>query len=107
MPIWYDYTPNGPLWMITDRSSIKGKLLARATRISLCVQTETVPYQYVSVEGTFTLRDATRDELLQMAIRYLGESGGRAYTNSTDHGDSMLVSITPQTWYTVDYTQST
>jgi general stress protein 26 len=107
VPIWYDYTPNGPLWMITDRSSIKGKLLARATRISLCVQTETVPYQYVSVEGTFTLRDATRDELLQMAIRYLGESGGRAYTNSTDHGDSMLVSITPQTWYTVDYTQST
>ena len=71
------------------------------------MQTETVPYQYVSVEGTFTLRDATRDELLQMAIRYLGESGGRAYTNSTDHGDSMLVSITPQTWYTVDYTQST
>jgi hypothetical protein len=28
-----------------------GKLLERAGRFSLCVQTETLPYKYVSVEG--------------------------------------------------------
>lgn len=105
VPIWYDYTPEGEAWMITDRDSIKGKLLARAERISLCAQTEIAPYQYVSIEGPFTTRETTAEELLQMAIRYLGEVGGRAYASNAGQGSSMVVSITPQTWYTVDYNQ--
>ena len=50
-PIWYDYQPGGELWVITDRDSRKGRLLSVGTRISLVAQTETIPYQYVSVEG--------------------------------------------------------
>ena len=73
LPIWYDYQPGGEVWAITDADSIKGKLLTKASRISLCAQTETAPYQYVSVEGPFTTRPATQEELLAMAIRYLGE----------------------------------
>ena len=51
VPIWYSYQPGGELWVITDRDSRKGKLLAVGKRISLVAQTETAPYQYVSVEG--------------------------------------------------------
>ena len=105
VPIWYDYEPGGEVWVITDSDSIKGKLLTKASRISLCAQTETAPYQYVSVEGPFTTRPATQEELLAMAIRYLGEKQGQAYAeNSSGGGEgSSIVSIAPETWFSVDY----
>ena len=104
VPIWYDYRPGGEVWVLTDSDSIKGKLLAKSTRISLCAQTETAPYQYVSVEGPFTTRPSTPEELLAMAIRYLGEKQGRAYAAGSGDGEgSITVSFRPETWYTVDY----
>ena len=105
VPIWYDYEPGGEVWVITDSDSIKGKLLTKASRISLCAQTETAPYQYVSIEGPFTKRPATQEELLAMAIRYLGEKQGQAYAeNSSGGGEgSIIVSIAPETWFSVDY----
>ena len=44
-PIWYDYAPGGELWVITAQASRKGELLEKAERFSLCVQTESPPYQ--------------------------------------------------------------
>ena len=49
--VWYSYEPGGEVRIITGRTSRKGKLLECAGRFSLCVQTETLPYKYVSVEG--------------------------------------------------------
>tara|TARA_B110000091_G_C13671430_1_gene413896 strand:- start:83 stop:508 length:426 start_codon:yes stop_codon:yes gene_type:complete len=105
VPIWYDYQPGGELWVITDADSIKAKLLTKASRISLCAQTETAPYQYVSVEGPFTTRPSTQEELLAMAVRYLGEEQGKAYAeNSAGGGEgSIVVAIAPETWFSVDY----
>ena len=51
VPVWYGYEPGGDVWFVTGRDSQKGKRLLLVDRISLCVQTETPPYQYVSVEG--------------------------------------------------------
>jgi len=105
VPIWYDYDPGGEVWMITGKDSVKGKLLNDATRISLCVQTEAAPYQYVSVEGPFSVRSMEEGQLLHMATRYLGEQGGRAYADASADGDgsSIVVSFKPETWLTVDY----
>ncbi len=107
VPIWYDYEPGGAVWMITNDSSIKGKLLKKTDRISLCVQTETAPYQYVSVEGPFTSAPTQEGQLLHMATRYLGEEGGKAYAEGSNDagGDSITVSITPENWLSVDYNQ--
>ena len=104
VPIWYDYEPGGEVWMITSESSIKGKLLGSASRISLCVQTEAAPYSYVSVEGPFTVNATVEGQLLHMATRYLGVADGKAYAEgSGEEGDSIVVSIQPETWFTVDY----
>ncbi len=104
VPIWYDYTPGGDAWVITDANSLKGRLIRAAERISLCVQTETPPYQYVAIDGPFTIRPSTQAELLGMAIRYLGEEQGRAYAeNPEGEGESIVVSLTPAGWLTVDY----
>ena len=103
-PIWYDYEPGGEVWMITNASSLKGKALAGVTHVSLVAQTESLPYRYVSVEGAFTTRPSTDDEMLKMAVRYLGDEGGAQYAQSSpSDDDSIIVSFKPEKWLTVDY----
>src|SRR5262245_7648046 len=77
VPIWYAYDSEGEL---TGRESRKGRLLARAGRFRLCVQTETPPYKYVSVEGAITSSEAADIErdLRPLARRYLGKEGATA-----------------------------
>ena len=58
VPIWYAYEPGGDLRIMTGRESRKGRLVARAGRFSLCVQTDTSPYKYVSVEGPIVSSEA-------------------------------------------------
>lgn len=106
VPIWYDYRPGGTLWFITDRGSLKGRLLQTGLRVSLCAQNEAPPYQYVSVEGPITAIEPTGDELLPMAVRYLGESRGAAYAAASSSDDSVTVHVTPERWLAVDYANS-
>src|SRR5881628_3709243 len=78
VPIWYSYEPGGELRVVTARTSRKAQLLRKARRISLCVQTETQPYKYVSVEGPVVgieSADLERDER-PLAHRYLGTRKG-------------------------------
>ena len=117
VPVWYDYEPGGELWFLTGRESRKGRLLEVGTRVSLCAQTETAPYQYVSVEGPVTALDEESDELLPaergsagrkqclrtMAVRYLGEVQGKAYAEHSAESDSVVVRIAPERWLAVDY----
>lgn len=105
VPVWYDYDVGGQLWFLTGPTSRKGKLLAVGDRISLCAQTETPPYQYVTVEGSVASIDEPRDEMLPMAVRYLGEDMGRAYSEGSD-GQSIVVRMNCENWLGVDYSKS-
>ena len=105
VPVWYDYEPGGHLWFLTGRNSRKGALLAEGTRVSLCAQTESAPYQYVTVEGPVSeIREANRyKELRAMARRYLGPEQGDRYAEANSSGESILVVVTPERWLTIDY----
>jgi nitroimidazol reductase NimA-like FMN-containing flavoprotein (pyridoxamine 5'-phosphate oxidase superfamily) len=107
VPIWYDYTPEAGLWVLTGRDSEKGRALQAAGRFSLCAQVEAAPYQYVSVEG---LIEETRPSDLErdyrpMAHRYLGAEGGDLYTAETKEANalSLVFRMRPERWRTVDY----
>jgi len=107
VPIWYAYEPGGELRLITGRTSRKARLLAGAGRFSLCAQTETPPYRYVSVEGPIVAiedADLERDRR-PLARRYLGTQAGDRYVEHTrsEHADSVLVRMRPERWLTVDY----
>ncbi len=52
VPIWYDYTPDGLIRINTGAGSRKAKLIEQAGVVSLVVQREEPPYQYVIVEGS-------------------------------------------------------
>jgi nitroimidazol reductase NimA-like FMN-containing flavoprotein (pyridoxamine 5'-phosphate oxidase superfamily) len=112
VPIWYSYDPGGELRVVTGRTSRKGKLLERAGRFSLCVQTEIPPYRYVSVEGPIVAiepADLERD-IRPLAHRYLGVQVGDRYVETTreepGHLDNALVRMRPERWLTVDYAKT-
>ena len=103
-PIWYDYEPGGELWFITGPDSLKGKLLEVGVRLSLVAQSEEPPYKYVSVEGpVVSIDESTEDDLLAMAVRYLGETGGKRYTENSNGSGGVLVRVKPERWLAVDY----
>jgi hypothetical protein len=106
VPIWYGYEAGGGVRFVTGGASKKAALLRNAGRLSLCVQTETAPYRYVSVEGsaTFGQPDFERD-VRAIAHRYLGAQMGEMYLQMTaeERTNSILVTVTPERWITVDY----
>ena len=102
-PVWYRYTPGGVVEVLTERTSVKGRLLEAAGRASICAQREDLPYAYVTAEGPVELVEATMDDRIEMAVRYLGDTAGRAYTEQTAAVDDVLVRLTPQRWFTIDY----
>ena len=109
VPVWYGYEPGGEVWFVTDRDSRKGKALQRVQRISLCVQTESPPYKYVSVEGRIAgieRADLERHRRV-LAHRYLGKEMGDQYLAQSGAGESeILVRLRPERWLSVDYAKA-
>ena len=109
-PVWYAYQPGGEIVLVTGRSSRKAVALRSAQRVSFVVQTEQIPYRYVSIEGPVSrLQDADLDkDVRPIAHRYLGAEAGDGYLKAT-RGDraegDIVVRIRPERWLTVDYTK--
>ena len=107
VPIWYDYQPEGDIFFITGPNSRKGKLLKVGVRLSLVAQSEDPPYRYVSVEGPVTsISKANKDDLLDMAIRYLGSEEGKKYAGNTENTGGVIVRVKPDRWLSVDYSKT-
>jgi nitroimidazol reductase NimA-like FMN-containing flavoprotein (pyridoxamine 5'-phosphate oxidase superfamily) len=111
VPIWYAYDTEGDVQIMTGSESLKGKLLARAGRFSLCAQTENPPYKYVSVEGPIISTEAADIErdLRPLARRYLGKEMGDRYVEETrnlpTHANNVLIRMRPERWLTADYSK--
>ncbi len=104
LPVWYLYE-DGDLLIGIEGSSRKAALLRAAGRASLTVQTETAPYQYVSVEGPVLLEPAMHDELA-LATRYLGAEVGAWYVEHNPRpANALTVRLRPEHWRTFDFTK--
>jgi hypothetical protein len=105
VPIWYDYTPDGVIRVNTGAGSRKAKLIEQAGVVSLVVQREDPPYQYVIVEGSVvdTATPAPEDAREAIAIRYLGEEAGREFVRSMAGVPTVLFTIRPDRWLTADF----
>ena len=104
VPIWYDYTPDGHIRVNTGTASRKTRLIEQAGAVTLVVQREEPPYQYVVVEGTVVDSGPAPQEVREaIAIRYLGEEGGRAFVEGMGDTPSTLFTVRPDRWITADY----
>src|SRR3954468_13163666 len=105
VPIWYQYTPGGELWVLTDRGARKTRLIERAGRFSVMVERVQPTVRYVSVEGPVA-RTVPRTEelLLEMARRYLPPDKVRGYVEfaQKELGDEVAVYLRPERWLSAD-----
>jgi hypothetical protein len=106
VPVWYRYTPGGTLRFVTGANSRKAALLKAADRIGFGVQSESPPYQYVSLEGPVTTPDYEAD-IRPTALRDFGEQMGAMYLASGADAPepSIPVELRPERWYSVDYSK--
>ncbi len=105
VPMWYDYTPGGDIRINTGAGSRKARLIEQAGTVTLVVQHEEPPYQYVVVEGTVveTTKPTPIDVREEIAIRYLGEEGGKAFVGAMDSQTTVLFTVRPDRWLTADF----
>lgn len=103
LPIWYLVADDGDVLLSMDGDSVKARLLDAAGRATITVQTETAPYQYVSVEGPITIEPASHDPL-ELASRYLGPDLGQWYVDNNPTTDATrTVRLHPEHWRTFDF----
>jgi Pyridoxamine 5'-phosphate oxidase len=106
IPIWYQYTPGGEAWVLTDAGSRKTRLIEAAGRFTLMVDRVMPTVRYVSVEGPVTRTVPGTDELLrEMAERYLPPDKVPAYIEFVDKelGEQVAIYLRPERWLTADF----
>jgi nitroimidazol reductase NimA-like FMN-containing flavoprotein (pyridoxamine 5'-phosphate oxidase superfamily) len=103
-PVWYTVEADNSITFSVGDTSKKTELLRAAGRATLCVQSEAMPYSYVTMEGPVTEVGASTDEASrERAHRYLGAEFGELYFESTRAEPSLTFALSPQRWSSTDY----
>ena len=105
LPIWYQYTPGGDIWIMTGRDSRKHELIRAAGRFSLLVERVEPTIRYVSVEGPVVdTRPGTVEDLREISARYLPAEKVDGYVEfaSKNHGEQVIIRMRPERWVTSD-----
>ncbi len=104
-PIWYEYEPGGDVAVNVGRGSVKARLAASAGVASLTVQTESLPYRFVTVGGPLAITAADADTRRRIAARYLPAEMVDGYLATGAVADMVTLRLTPTTWHSNDYTR--
>ncbi|WP_290058497.1 pyridoxamine 5'-phosphate oxidase family protein [Amycolatopsis solani] len=105
VPIWYQYTPGGELWVRTGAGARKTKAILAAGRFSLLAQRTSPTVRYVSVEGPVTRTEPDTDERsLEMASRYLPPGAAEEFVayERKELGEHVTVFLRPEHWLSAD-----
>lgn len=105
VPIWYQYTPGGEAWVLTEARSRKARLIEKTGRFSLMVNRVMPTTRYVSVEGPVTRTVPGTGELLrEIAARYLPPDMVPGYVEfaNAELGEQVAIYLRPERWLTAD-----
>jgi len=102
-PVWYSYEPGGDVVFAFEADSEKISRLRTTGEASLCAQTESMPYKYVTVEGPVVIESPDVAVDASLAHRYLGEELGDIYLAAIADSVTFVVRLTTARWRTVDY----
>jgi hypothetical protein len=113
VPIWYAYEPGGNITFFTGTQGRKARkiaLIEQAGVVSFCVQQETFPYKYVTVEGTViqTDRPPSLEQVLAITRRYLPEEQAKGFAQAElgrPEGTFVLFTVRPDRWLTFDLSE--
>lgn len=105
IPIWYQYTPGGELWVRTGPDSRKARAIEAAGRFALMVQRTDPTVRYVSVEGPVTGIVPDDDaSAREMAARCLPQDkvDGFVEYERTHLGEQVIIRMRPEHWLSAD-----
>jgi nitroimidazol reductase NimA-like FMN-containing flavoprotein (pyridoxamine 5'-phosphate oxidase superfamily) len=105
VPIWYQYEPGGEVWILTEATSRKARLIEAAGRFTLMVDRVTPTTRYVSVEGPVTRTIPGTDELRrEIAERYLPPEQAKAYLElaEAEFDPEIAIYLRPERWLAAD-----
>lgn len=103
-PIWYEYA-DGVVAINVGRGSAKARRAAAEGVASLTVQTEQLPYRFVTVGGPLTVDDADDDTRRRIASRYMPAEMVDGYLAGGDAADMLTLRLSPTTWHSNDFTK--
>lgn len=96
-PVWID-RDGDQIVFTTGADTIKGKAILRDGRVSLCLDNETPPFDFVTISGT-TTTSTDPDEVLawatRIAGRYMGADKAKAYGERNAVPEELVVRVTP------------
>jgi PPOX class probable F420-dependent enzyme len=97
VPVWFALDGDAIVFT-TGAQSAKARHLRRDPRVSLCVDDETPPFSYVTIDGTATLSDDLA-RLLRWATviggKYMGADQAAAFGTRNAVPGEVLVRVTP------------
>jgi uncharacterized protein len=110
-PVWYHHEPGGNVTFFTGtqgRRSRKADLIEASGVVSLCVQQETFPYRYVTIEGTIVQSDRapSAEQALAIVRRYLPEEQAQGFVAAEmdqPSGAFVLYAVRPDHWHSLDF----
>lgn len=105
VPIWYQYTPGGELWVLTAPDARKTRAIEAAGRFSLMAQRTEPTIRYVSVAGPVVRTAAGSDERSrEMAVRYLPPDKVADFLEyeRTQLGEHIAIYMRPEHWLSAD-----
>ncbi len=103
-PIWYEYV-DGVVTINVGRGSVKARRAEAAGVASLTVQTEQLPYRFVTVGGPVAIDAADDATRRRIAARYMPAAMLDDYLATGDVADMVTLRLTPATWHSNDYTK--
>ena len=105
VPMWYQYTPGGEAWVLTEAASRKARLIAAAGRFTLMVERLAPTIRYVSIEGPVTRTIPVTDELeREITERSLPPAKAADYLAfaRAEFGDQVVIYLRPERWLSQD-----
>ena len=96
-PVWIERDGEQIVFM-TSADTIKGKSILRDGRVSLCLDNEHPPFDFVTISGTTTTSTDPADLLhwaIRIAGRYMGPELAEQYGKRNTVPPEMVVRVTP------------
>ncbi|MGE0484272.1 MAG: TIGR03618 family F420-dependent PPOX class oxidoreductase [Gammaproteobacteria bacterium] len=95
-PVWHEWRDGG-FSVVIEADDVKSRHLRRDPRVTVIVAEQAPPYRTLEITGNASLsRPATINETLaRIAVRYLGETSGRAYMAQMADFDGELLRVLP------------
>jgi len=97
VPVWFDLDGDDVM-LTTGAKTVKGRAIRRDGRVCLCVDDETPPFAFVTIEGE-AIVEHSPDELLRWATRiggrYMGSERADEYGRRNAVEGELLVRVRP------------